>query len=73
MLESTEMGHERALSTVKKITDPNMTTGLWWKEDGEESETEDLGAQFLLEFIRNTCSHFFVFLFLISFTYNSGI
>ena len=75
LVESTVMGHERALSTVKeKITDPNMTTGLWWKEDGEESETEDTrSSDFYWNLFAIPVAIFFVFLFLISFTYNSGV
>ena len=68
MLESVEMGHERALSTLKeKITDPNLTTGLWWKVDGDETKSEDTGS------IAIQIAIFFVILFVMSFMYNLRI
>lgn len=75
MLESTEMNHERALSTVKrKITDPNLTAGSWWEVEGGGNKIEDAhNIDSFWNFFAIPVSLFFVFLFIMSFIYNSGL
>ena len=65
MLESTEMGHERALLTLKeKIMDPNLTAGMWWKDDGQETKTDSLRPDFNWNLIAIPVAIFFVLIFM---------